>query len=64
MRGADSGASQGRKPRAYINGNDQTKDNNQNIQSNPSKAIRGRGPRRYRQSFKDNADAPPPPNKQ
>lgn len=58
MRGADSGASQGRRPKAYINGNDQTKDNNQNIQSNPAKATRGRGPRRYRPSFKDNIDTP------
>lgn len=64
MQGADSGASQGRRPKAYINGNDQTKDNNQNVQNNPSNAIRGRGPRRYRQSFKDTIDTPPPLNKQ
>ncbi|PHT32191.1 hypothetical protein CQW23_28528 [Capsicum baccatum] len=46
MRGVDSGASQGSRLKAYINGNDQTKDNSQNIQNNPSKAISGRGPRR------------------
>ncbi|KAK4354454.1 hypothetical protein RND71_026648 [Anisodus tanguticus] len=62
IRGADSGASRGRRPKAYINGNDQTKDNKQKIQNNPSKAIRGRGPRRYRLSFKDNIDTPPPLN--
>ncbi|KAK4359466.1 hypothetical protein RND71_021695 [Anisodus tanguticus] len=64
IRGADSGASRGRRPKAYINGNDQTKDNNQNIQNNPSKAIRGRGPRRYIPSFKDNIDTHPPLNNQ
>ncbi|KAJ8539261.1 hypothetical protein K7X08_013513 [Anisodus acutangulus] len=62
IRGADSGASRGRRPKAYINGNDQTKDNKQKIQNNPSKAIRGWGPRRYRLSFKDNIDTPPPLN--
>lgn len=64
MRGVDSGASQGSRLKAYINGNDQTKDNSQNIQNNPSKAISGRGPRRYRPSFKDNIDTAPPLNKQ
>ncbi|MCE3050816.1 hypothetical protein HAX54_048242 [Datura stramonium] len=64
IRGADSGASRGRRPKVYNNGNDQTKENNQNIQNNSSKAIRGRGPRRYRPSFKvDNIDTPPSLNK-
>lgn len=63
-RGPERGTVRARRPKADINDNIQGNDNNQKIQNNTSKGMRGRGPRRYRPSFKDNIGAPPPPNKQ
>lgn len=63
-RGPERGTVRARRPKADINDNIQGNNNNQKIQNNASKGMRGRGPRRYRPSFKDNIGAPPPPNKQ
>lgn len=68
MRGSDPGYPRGRRPRAYGNENNQNNENkayanNQKIQNNAPRGVRGRGPRRYRPSFKDNDDAPPPQNR-
>ncbi|KAK4349956.1 hypothetical protein RND71_029269 [Anisodus tanguticus] len=63
-RGPEHGTVRGRRPKAYVNDSHQSNNNSQKIQDNASKGMRGRGPRRYRPSFKDNIDAPPPPNKQ
>ncbi|KAK4361932.1 hypothetical protein RND71_017173 [Anisodus tanguticus] len=62
-RGPEHGTVRGRRPKAFVNDNNQSNNNSQKIQDNASKGMRGRGPRRYRPSFKDNIDAPPPPNK-
>ncbi|KAJ8560071.1 hypothetical protein K7X08_004129 [Anisodus acutangulus] len=58
-RGAERGASRGRRPHAYINDYNQSTNNNQKIQNNAPKGMRGRGPSRYRPSSKENIDAPP-----
>nr|XP_018624791.1 protein MLN51 homolog isoform X2 [Nicotiana tomentosiformis] len=58
-RGAERGTSRGRRPDTYINDYNQSTDNNQKIQNNASKGVRGRGPRRYRPLSKENIDAPP-----
>ncbi|PHT47338.1 hypothetical protein CQW23_11546 [Capsicum baccatum] len=63
-RGPERGTVQGRRPKAYVNDNNPNNNNSQKIQNNALKGMRGRGPRRYRPSFKDNIDVPPPPNKQ
>lgn len=58
-RGVERGTSGGRRPATYINDYNQSTDNNQKIQNNASKGVRGRGPRRYRPLSKENIDAPP-----
>ncbi|XP_059303284.1 protein MLN51 homolog [Lycium ferocissimum] len=63
-RGPERGTVRGRRPKAYVNDSNRDNNNSLKIQNNASKGMRGRGPRRYRPSFKDNIDAPAPPNKQ
>ncbi|MCD7445764.1 hypothetical protein HAX54_000001 [Datura stramonium] len=63
-RGPERETGRGRRPKAYVNDSNPSSNNSQKIQNNALKGMRGRGPRRYRPSFKDNIDAPPPPNKQ
>ncbi|KAL3511814.1 hypothetical protein ACH5RR_024531 [Cinchona calisaya] len=56
-RGAEwGGYGQGNKPRTYNTSNKQNKNNNQN---NVPKSVRGRGPRRYHPSFKNDEKVPP-----
>nr|AZB50348.1 barentsz [Physalis pubescens] len=63
-RGPERGAVRGRRPKAYVNDSNPSNNNSQKTQNNSLKGMRGRGPRRYRPSFKDNIDASPPLNKQ
>ncbi|KAI3455395.1 hypothetical protein Pfo_012058 [Paulownia fortunei] len=59
-RGTDRVYAQGNRPREYTNNSTQ----NNNNQSNAPKGVRGRGPRRYQPSFKNNNEAPISQNKQ
>lgn len=59
-RGTERGYGRGNRPRTFSTGNNSNKNNNQN---NAPKSVRGRGPRRYQPSFKNN-DAPPSQNQQ
>ncbi|CAI9114076.1 OLC1v1014702C3 [Oldenlandia corymbosa var. corymbosa] len=60
-RGAERGGFvRGSKPRSYVASKDQTKNN----QSNVPKSVRGRGPRKYQASFKNNDEVASMPNQQ
>ncbi|CAN4088937.1 unnamed protein product [Withania somnifera] len=63
-RGPERGAVRGRRPKSYVYDSNPSNNNSQKIQNNSLKGMRGRGPRRYRPSFKDNVDASSLPNKQ
>lgn len=54
-RGMGRGFAQGSRPREYTNTNITQSNNNQ---KNAPKGVRGRGPRRYQPSFKNNNEAP------
>ncbi|KAH6758789.1 hypothetical protein C2S51_019024 [Perilla frutescens var. frutescens] len=58
-RGTDHGSAQGNRPKEYTNNSTQ----NNNNQSTAPKGVRGRGPRRYQPTFKNNNDAPTTQNK-
>ncbi|XP_010318560.1 protein MLN51 homolog [Solanum lycopersicum] len=62
--GPERGTVRGQRAKAYVNDSYPSNNNIQKIQDNAPKGMRGRGPRRYRPTFKDNIDAPPLPNKQ
>ncbi|KAL3840917.1 hypothetical protein ACJIZ3_025508 [Penstemon smallii] len=59
-RGSDRGHARGNRPREYTNNSTQ----NHNNQNNAPNSVRGRGPRRYQPSFKNNNEVPLTQSKQ